>query len=96
MALQVTRDDDEVERVDRQRIHREVRAPPADAEVLVRGVQHRIADGVLLHIHTEHAKSVACQHQRVTPAAHREIERSSRRRDARRQHRDPVTDKRRR
>jgi hypothetical protein len=90
------RDDDEIEHVDGQRIHCQIRAPSADAEAGLRRRRDGVPHSVVFHVDAEGVKSIPRERKRMTTAAHREVERTPWRRDARRQHRDPSADKRRR
>jgi len=96
IPLQIACDDNEVERLDRQRRDREVCTPAADEQAFVSGCCDGVAYDIVLEIDAAGLISLAREQKRVPPTSHCKVERATRRLDASRQLRDPFGDKRRR
>jgi len=93
IALQISRDDHDVEYSSRKRRHGEIGAPAPNPQRFARRDLHRLSDSIEFQIDTERFESMTRQQQRVTSASHRDIEGflPFRRRDGER--RDPFRGK---
>ena len=76
IALQVSRDDDDVEPRLRQRVPRQVGAPRVDRHACCLRRRNRILHGVELDIDAECPETRSCQHHGMPAAPHGDIERA--------------------
>ena len=74
IALQVARDEKDIERPGRQSPRGQIGAPSMDDQSFGTRAGRRFANGRQSHVDPERQESGACQQARMTSAAHREIE----------------------
>jgi hypothetical protein len=92
VALQVSRDDDQLERIGWERGLRQIPAPGANYETAITTAPDRVGNHLEPVVDAERLETCCCKRERVASSSHRDVQRPARRWKLAGKPADPLSD----